>query len=105
MVLFTRRARVSPLINRSRGDLSGINIQMEGQNFLQKQLEVDYNNHKEVHQIFVCKSEFCSNQQALEKPWGWLNEAVYRLLEAGHIISWQDGFPVIILETFQDFLS
>ena len=78
---------------------------MEGQNFLQKQLEVDYNNHKEVHQIFVCKSEFCSNQQALEKPWEWLNEAVYRLLEAGHIISWQDGLPVVILETFQDFPS
>lgn len=61
---------------------------MEGRDFLQKQLEVGYNNHKQVHQIFVCKSEFCSSQRALEKPQGLLSEAVCQLLEAGPIINW-----------------
>ena len=35
--------------------------------FSKKYSEVYCNNHGQFCQIFVCKPEFCSNQQALEK--------------------------------------
>ena len=36
--------------------------------FSKKYSEVYYNNYGQFCQIFVCKPEFCSNQQALVKP-------------------------------------
>lgn len=42
--------------------------------FSLKKSEVSSNNHELIHQISLCKAEFCANQQVLEQPQNLLFE-------------------------------
>ena len=68
LVLFARRERswFNPLINTELNVTQVESISEGRPEFSSKKSEEDFN--KQFHQIFVCKPEFCSNQQALEKP-------------------------------------
>lgn len=76
----------------------------ENQNCLFKQFEVSCNGHKEVHHIFVYKSEFYSSQQDLEKPQELLDEVTQRLPQPhdliNELVAWTSRDLFVIPETF-----